>query len=270
LKSASEICLSCGQCCKDHNFALVLFPQDALALASRGWGDILAIQNNDDGDPEIQMHTRSNGDCLFLIRETNSCRIYEDRPVVCHIFPYGGEEEPAEGEESRKNWILQNCGVFASVDQKSPLRIRSLKLFAKAQELEFQLNSPVLRFVRDLIGEREEKLEALWEFRRTDSYSLTYWARENAQEEVNGIIDWLGKKACQTKKAYLGVMLTFYDHEYRAICTIQGILRGNAGTAKQFILPESHEDMLKALDNFIDPQEEHETLLLKGWEPWCI
>ncbi len=270
MKSASEICLSCGQCCKDNNFALVLFPQDALFLASQGWGDILGIRNNDDGDPEIQMHTRSNGDCLFLIRETNSCRIYEDRPIVCRIFPYGGDGGSDEGEESRNDWIQKNCSVFASSRQNSSLRIRSLKLFAKAQELEFQLSSPVLQFARDLIDERERKLEVLWEFKSTDSYSLTYWARENTQEEVNEIIDWLQKKARQTEKTHLGVMLTFYDHKYRAICTIQGIFRGNPVTANQLILPESHDELLNALDSVIDSQEEQDTLLLEGWEPWWV
>lgn len=212
------------------------------------------------------MHTRSNGDCLFLVRETNSCRIYEDRPIVCRIFPYGGEDESDEGEDSRKDWILKNCNVL----NVSSLKIQSLKLFAKAQELEFQLSSPVLRFVRDLIDERERKLETLWEFRNTDDYSLTYWARENAQEEVNEIIDWLRKKAHQTKKPHLGVMLTFYDFNYRAICAIQGILSGNSTSEKQFFLPKSHEEMLKALDPFLDSQEELDTFLLEGWEPWPI
>ena len=70
MKDPSEICLNCGKCCSDSNLMLVLFPQDALLLASTGFGDILFVEDYEDEDSEIQMHTRITGDCVFFDKST--------------------------------------------------------------------------------------------------------------------------------------------------------------------------------------------------------
>lgn len=266
MRSPSEICLNCGLCCNDHNLELILFPQDAVSLASRGFGEILCVQKTEDGDSEIRLRTRANGNCLFFARSTKSCQIYTERPAVCHIFPYGGKEESDGESDSRKEWILQNCPLFREYSSKSSLGIKSLKAMANAQRLEYELVSNALRFVRDLIKGREKNLEEYWEFRTTNDYGLTFWAKKEAP--IEEIVDWILSKSQNSRKSRVGVMLTFHDRHYRALCTIQGVFCGDPVIRNQVQLPKCHEDLLMALDDFFDPDEDSDTMLLKGWEPW--
>ncbi|MHA2232312.1 MAG: YkgJ family cysteine cluster protein [Candidatus Hodarchaeales archaeon] len=266
MRSPSEICLNCGQCCNGHNLELVLFPQDAVSLASRGFGEILCIQKTEDGDSEIHLNTRANGDCLFFDRHAKSCRIYTERPAVCRIFPYG-ESEASDGDsESREEWILKNCSLFSEYSGKSSLGINSLKAMANARRLEYELASNALRFVRDLIKDREKNQEEQWEFRGTNDYGLTFWAREKAP--IDEIVKWIYSKSRKTRKSRVGVMLTFHDRHYRALCTIQGVFCGDSALRNQVQLPQCHEDLLEALDDFFDPTKDSGTVLLEGWEPW--
>ena len=268
-RNHAEICLNCGLCCNDDNLALFLFPQDAISLTSLGYGDILYIEDNENDDPEIRMHTRINGDCLFLDQSTECCRIYDVRPVVCRIFPYGEVDRSEEGSDSRADWILKNCRLFAEYGPRSSLRMESLKLMANAQRLESHLHSHVIRFVRDLNNDREKRLEAQWEFRVTDEYGLTFWATENAyKEEIEQMIEWVQKTVQSTSKPRAASMITFYNRHYRGLCTIQGIFRGNSAFSDQITLPECHEDLLKELDDFLNDDKDSNAVLLEGWEPW--
>ncbi|MFX0116511.1 MAG: YkgJ family cysteine cluster protein [Candidatus Hodarchaeota archaeon] len=266
MRAPSEICLSCGQCCNDHNLAPFLFPQDAILLASKGFGDPLCLENNDNNEPEIRLHTRLNGDCLFFNRSTNKCQIYANRPIVCQIFPYGEDEEANADSDSREKWIMENCALFIEYGVESSLRIAAMKLMANARRLEYQLSSRAIRFVRGLIQDREAKLEEQWGFRKTSDYGLTYWARENAP--VEEIINWLSKKSQRIQKARIGANLTVYDRHYRALCTIQGVFHGNSRSANQWTVPTSHEELLNALDDFFNPDKSADLCFLEGWEPW--
>ncbi len=243
---------------------MVLFPQDALSIIARGWGDIICVEKLKDGSFELQMHTRVNGDCLFFDRETYYCDIYLNRPCTCQIFPYGGSDEPEDDSESRDEWIMKNCPLYTHYGKMSSLGIKIMKFNAETQRLESDLTTRVPELVKGLIEDREERLEEEWDFIQTENYSLTYWARKFAP--VQKIIKWVETEFINKNKS-TAISLYFYNSRKNAICALQGIFK-NKSINNPKALPQTHEELLEHLDDYYNDEDNSNHNLLEGWEPW--
>ncbi|MCD6157590.1 MAG: YkgJ family cysteine cluster protein [Euryarchaeota archaeon] len=70
----------CGKCC--YNTKMILTFDDILRISSLGYdpNDFVII----DEYPRLR---NVNGHCVFLDESTNSCLIYEHRPIGCKLYP---------------------------------------------------------------------------------------------------------------------------------------------------------------------------------------
>jgi len=75
-------CIRCGNCCNKLDVQLT---SKEAHYYSKHYGDV--IEKIKDG---YKLKRKSNGECIFLDFENNiaKCKIYNDRPFACRIYPF--------------------------------------------------------------------------------------------------------------------------------------------------------------------------------------
>ena len=232
--------------------------------------DVICVKEYENEEPEILMHTRINGDCVFLNPSTNKCSQYESRPTTCRIFPYGDDDESLANPDSRTNWILKHCPLYKEYNEKSEHGKKAMKLLEKARQHESEINSTTIRLIHDLEQKRESRLEERWGFQKGEEYAISYWAQEKAPLEE--MITALKKYAHTIQKSQVGLMVYFYDRNYKALCCIQGVFPGGNSPINQFEVPGDHKDLRKLLDRLETEKNEKNknVTLVEGWIAWPI
>lgn len=87
-------CERCGECCKVYT--VVLNDEDIHRIRKLGYSlDFFAQQDLDPENRKLQyVLKREDGKCIFLLFKNNEiyCKIYENRPEICKIYPFFHEE----------------------------------------------------------------------------------------------------------------------------------------------------------------------------------
>ena len=75
-------CLRCGLCCSTLRVRLL---DEEVNKYKKRYGDVIEYI---DGKPFLKH--KKNGGCIFLEYKNNLavCKIYEDRPLACRIYPF--------------------------------------------------------------------------------------------------------------------------------------------------------------------------------------
>jgi Fe-S-cluster containining protein len=87
-------CKKCGECCRAYT--VVLNENDISKITGLGYSQEFFAEM--DYDPEKKdarfVLKRENGSCIFLKSSDNKsiCAIYENRPLICAIYPFFQDE----------------------------------------------------------------------------------------------------------------------------------------------------------------------------------
>jgi len=92
MRSIPFRCLKCGECCKHlagRRFGMVLTPAEYRRLnrLARLHGTRLDAVPLVGGVIGARLYQMTHDVCPFLDRRRNRCKIYEQRPIVCRMFP---------------------------------------------------------------------------------------------------------------------------------------------------------------------------------------
>lgn len=83
---ASELCLTCGRCCK---VVLALLPKPytlGQVATQREWAEARGLSRAPSHDRDGLEGWFIPSICPQLDQQTNQCRIYEHRPSICRTF----------------------------------------------------------------------------------------------------------------------------------------------------------------------------------------
>jgi len=108
IKDVGFCCTLCGKCCTKEFNSHVFLLRDDLKRAKEKYPDMIApapyfevCDNN--GCFYVSgyaLKIKENGDCVFL--EDKKCRIYDDRFLICRIYPYMLHRE--SDERGKTDW----------------------------------------------------------------------------------------------------------------------------------------------------------------------
>jgi Fe-S-cluster containining protein len=120
-----------GTCCASGAFLRLA---DANRLKTVGHGDAV-------GADGVQTRTDPNGDCV-LLGDDSRCRVYENRPLDCRLFPLGYE---LDDEAALVRVVVVGCPL---AEQYAPATLHRLAERARATLAEF--DAVALRAYDDL------------------------------------------------------------------------------------------------------------------------
>ena len=89
-------CKACGYCCK--LYSVVINFDEWLNIAQT-----FGVENTTSGDKRFFLKRESDGSCAFLCKEANNycCRLQNEKPQACKIWPFKVLAEPKYGEPSK-------------------------------------------------------------------------------------------------------------------------------------------------------------------------
>jgi Fe-S-cluster containining protein len=82
-------CTVCGLCCIDTKMELL--PEDIERIETLGYRlEDFAVFDEESGVWRLR---NVNGHCVFFNEETKLCKIYENRPIGCRLYPLNYDDE---------------------------------------------------------------------------------------------------------------------------------------------------------------------------------